>query len=380
MNASVSNTGSTSAIPGLPAAISSHYVDNGNGLQVHYLQAGNDEPGTPVLLLLHGFPELAYSWRKVMLPLAELGYRVIAPDQRGYGRTTGSVDDYDTDLAPFFLNNYVADAVGLLNALGIDRAEAVVGHDYGSPVAAYCALVRPDVFHRVVLMSAPFGGPPGLGASSQWVDHAGLLALDPPREHYQWYYSRPEANRNMLDCEQGVHRFLRAYYHYKSADWQGNKPYPLASAGPADLALMPTYYIMNQRDGGMAQTVASFLPSSEQVERCQWLTETELGFYAAEYSRTGFQGGLQSYRTKTGGQQVQVLRVFAGRTIDVPSMFISGASDWGTYQKPGELDRMQTTACTDYRGTHLVPGAGHWVQQEQPERVVALILDFLRTS
>ena len=118
--------------------------------------------GRPCLLLLHGFPELAYSWRKVMLPLAEAGFHVVAPDQRGYGRTTGWDGDYDGDLGSFRLLNLVRDALGLVSALGYRSVAAVIGHDFGSPVAAWCALVRPDVFRSVVLMSAPFAGPPAL--------------------------------------------------------------------------------------------------------------------------------------------------------------------------------------------------------------------------
>src|SRR5258708_14191900 len=116
----------------------------------------------PCVLLLHGFAELAYSWRKVMLPLAAAGFHVVAPDQRGYGRTTGWDADYDGDLAPFRVLNLVRDALGLVAALGHRSVAAVVGHDFGSPVAAWCALVRPDVFRSVALMSAPFAGPPPL--------------------------------------------------------------------------------------------------------------------------------------------------------------------------------------------------------------------------
>ena len=126
------------------------------------LEAGFETNGRPLILLLHGFPELAYSWRKIMLPLAAAGYHVVAPDQRGYGRTTGWDGAYDGDLDSFRLPNLVRDALGLVSALGYRSVAAVVGHDFGSPVAAYCALIRPDVFRSVALMSAPFGGPPQL--------------------------------------------------------------------------------------------------------------------------------------------------------------------------------------------------------------------------
>src|SRR5690349_6305999 len=133
-------------------------------MRLHVLEAGFAEQGRPCLLLLHGFPELAYSWRKVMLPLAAAGYHVVAPDQRGYGRTTGWHAAYDGNLDPFRMPNLVEDALALLRALGHAEVAAVIGHDFGSPVAAYCALLRPDVFRRAALMSAPFPGPPVPGA------------------------------------------------------------------------------------------------------------------------------------------------------------------------------------------------------------------------
>src|SRR6266446_1309285 len=146
----------------LPAGIRSRAVANVNGMTVHVLEAGFEESDRPAVLLLHGFPELAYSWRKVMLPLAAAGYHVVAPDQRGYGRTAGWDDSYEADLDPFRILNLVRDAIGLVAALGYRSVATVVGHDFGSPVAAWCALIRPDVFRSVVLMSAPFAGPPPL--------------------------------------------------------------------------------------------------------------------------------------------------------------------------------------------------------------------------
>ena len=140
----------------LPPSIRSRTVSNVNGLTVHLLEAGFEAPGRQAVLLLHGFPELAYSWRKVMLPLASAGYHVIAPDQRGYGRTTGWDDAYDGDLTSFGLLNMVRDALGLVSALGYRSVATVVGHDAGSRVAAWCSLVRPDVFRSVSLMSTPF--------------------------------------------------------------------------------------------------------------------------------------------------------------------------------------------------------------------------------
>jgi pimeloyl-ACP methyl ester carboxylesterase len=375
-----------------PPGIRSRSVDNSNGLTMHTLEAGYDGGDRPCVLLLHGFPELAYSWRKVMLPLAAAGYHVIAPDQRGYGRTTGWDHDYDGDLNAFRMLNLVRDALGLVWAMGHRSVAAVVGHDFGSPVAAWCSIIRPDVFHSVVLMSAPFGGTPAVPtstvrqpqrtvvkrrAATRTSIHDDLAALEPPRKHYQQYYTTREANDNMLHCPQGVHDFLRAYYHYKSADWKQNKPFRLASWTATELAKMPTYYIM-QRDKGMAETAAAAMPSDSEIATCGWLTDDELRVYSGEFVRTGFQGGLQWYRC--GGSGVNAdLQVFSGRTIDIPSCFIAGTSDWGAYQRPGNLERMQQQACTRMRGCHFVDGAGHWVQQEQPEVVSRLLIDFLRS-
>lgn len=371
----------------LPPEIRSRFVDNNNGLTMHVLEAGFETANRPCVLLLHGFPELAYSWRKVMLPLAQAGYHVVAPDQRGYGRTTGWEGDYDTGLDSFSITNLVRDTLGLVFALGYRSVAAVVGHDFGSSAAAWCTLVRPDVFRSLVMMSAPFGGPPSLpfdtannqtkvGAANGPDIHDELANLARPRKHYQWYYSTREANDNMTKCPQGVHDFLRAYYHHKSADWKDNQPYALQSWSATELAKMPTYYIMDL-DQGMVETVAAEMPSQDEIASCQWLTDEELSVYSSEYSRNGFQGGLNWYRSRTGSNNNDDLTMFSGATIDVPSYFIAGASDWGSYQRPGTLENMQTTVCTQMKGVFMLDGAGHWVQQEQAEQVVGRLLQIL---
>jgi pimeloyl-ACP methyl ester carboxylesterase len=181
----------------------------------------------------------------------------------------------------------------------------------------------------------------------------------------------------MRQCPQGLHAFLRAYYHMKSADWPHNTPFPLQAWSAEELAKMPTYYIMDL-DQGMAETVAPAMPSAPAIAACTWLPDDELAVYSAEYSRTGFQGGLQWYRRAIGGQDSADLQLFAGRTIDVPSLFMAGTSDWGVYQRPGTFERMQTSACTHMHGCYLLEGAGHWVQQEQPEAVSSFLTQFLR--
>jgi len=369
----------------LPPGIRSRTIENINGLAMHALEAGFESPARPCVLLLHGFPELAYSWRKIMLPLASAGFHVIAPDQRGYGLTTGWDAEYDGDLDSFRILNLVRDALGLVAALGCHTVAAVVGHDFGSPVAANCALVRPDVFRKVALMSAPYAGPPSL-ASGEFRDPRSspsrgaifdeLERLDPPRKHYQRYYQSRDANANMWRAPQGLHAFLRGYYHFKSADWKANRPQELAAFTATELAKMPTYYVM-ERDKGMAETVAEEMPSPSEIATCDWLMENELSVYASEFGRTGFQGGLQWYRCTDSKRQLAELEIFSGRTIDVPACFIAGRSDWGVYQFPGAFARMPK-ACTQWRGAHLIEGAGHWVQQEQPAEVSRLLLEFLR--
>lgn len=360
----------------LPRGIRSRFVDDVNGLRMHILEAGFESGPRPCVLLLHGFPELAYSWRKVMVPLADAGFHVIAPDQRGYGRTSGWDPSYDGDVASFRMLNVVRDALALVDALGYRSVAAVVGHDFGSPVAAYGALIRPDVFRSVALMSAPFDGPPGWQRGSTRDDiHAALAALKRPRKHYQWYYSTRVADDDMRKCPQGIAAFLRAYYYAKSADWPGNDPHPLPSWTAAALAELPTYYIMDL-ERGMAETALAYV-AGEDVGECPWLTDAELQVYADEFGRTGFQGGLQWYRCATGAEHASELRLFAGRRIEVPACYIAGEKDWGVYQKPGAFEAMQSRACTRMTRCALVPQAGHWVQQEQPHAVVRQLKLFL---
>jgi pimeloyl-ACP methyl ester carboxylesterase len=246
-------------------------------------------------------------------------------------------------------------------------------------VAAWCALVRPDVFRAVALMSAPFAGPPSWQAGGLDVEtlDAQLAALPRPRRHYQHHYATREAEAEMLHAPQGLHAFLRAYYHVKSADWPHNDPQPLTAMTGVGLAPLPTYYVMD-RGRGMAETVAPEMPSPAQIAGCAWLPDAELAVYASEFARTGLQGGLQWYRSAISSEHRAQLRLFSGRTITVPACFIAGRQDWGVHQVPGAFQAMQQRAFADNRGCHLIDGAGHWVQQEQPQAVVDHLLAFLR--
>ncbi|HTC39766.1 MAG TPA: alpha/beta hydrolase [Steroidobacteraceae bacterium] len=361
------------------APVRSRLLENGNGLTMHVLEAGFETENRPCVLLLHGFPETAYSWRKVLPLLAAAGFHAVAPDQRGYGRTTGWDDRHDGDLASFHMLNLVQDTLGLVHALQLNSVAAVIGHDFGSPVAAWCALLHPEVFRSAALLSAPFGGPPrpvpGARSAMSAVAES-LAALHPPRKHYQAYFSTRAADAEMRECPQGIHAFLRAYFYIKSADWQPNMPHPLKSWAADELAKMPRYYIMDMAKN-MAETVAEHAPSEAEAARCAWLRDDELRVYSEEFARTSFRGGLKWYRNAIDAEGAVKLQAYAGRRIDVPCCFIAGKSDWGTYQSPGALQAMESSACSQFRGAHLIEGAGHWVQQEQPAAVSELLINFV---
>ena len=379
------NVSELTALP-LPEGVRSRHVRIATGLDMHLLEAGHTDAGTaskPLVLLLHGFPELAFSWRHQLTALADAGFHVVAPDQRGYGRTHGSDDDFDGDWRACNMLRLVDDVLALVKTLGHGHVHTLIGHDFGSPVAAWCALTRPDIFHSVVLMSAPFAGPPDAATAAQThtlltQEVAALEQLAEPRQHYQWYYSNREANADMWHAPQGLHDFLRAYYHVKSADWSANQPIPLKAWQAEVLAALPHYYVMPY-PSTMADAVAPFLPTTSQIQTCTWLTDLDLAVYVTEYARRGFQGGLQWYRCSTDRRENIALSRFSGQRITVPSAYIAGAADWGIYQSPGAFERMQSV-CTQLRICQILPGAGHWVQQEQVEAVNRLLLEFVGTA
>jgi pimeloyl-ACP methyl ester carboxylesterase len=283
--------------------------------------------------------------------------------------------------------------MGLVYALGLRSVAMIVGHDAGAPVAAWSALIRPDIFRRVTIMSSPFEGAPSLPfdtangaplpAPAKTDDEldAELAKLNPPRKYYQNYQRTRGASDNMLHAPQGLHAFFRGYYFFKSADYKGNNPHPLKGRTAEEMAQIPNYYVM-EKDKGMAETVVPYMPAADYIAACKWLTEPEVEVYATEYGRTGFTGALQGYRVRRGGEPKSIAEMltFSDRTIDVPSQYIAGKSDWGVYQTPGAVDKMRTLACTHMVGFHLLDGAGHWVQQEQPEQVSKLLIEFLRSQ
>lgn len=370
----------------LPAGLQERQVtSSASDLSYHIIESGSK--GNPLIILLHGFPELAYSWRKVMPALAT-GFYVVAFDQRGYGRTTG----WDTssfecaDLRTFTQTNLVRDVIVLVQRLGYHRVECIVGHDFGCVPASLAALSRPDIFRQIVLLGHPFLGSPRLPfdiapekeeSLAELDIHEELRQLDPPRKHYRWYYSTAEANPEMAS-KKGLFEFLRGYFHLKSADAH-NDPRPIKELTAKELAILPRYYVM-PLELGMRDTVAQDMLGEEtrkmREKSPRWFPDAELDIYASEFARTGFQGGLNWYRVMTNPNLQRDVDLFAGKKIEVPLLYITGTKDWLIYQHPGSIDKMRG-ACTDFRGVRWIEDAGHWVQQEQPEKVVEQILEFL---
>ncbi|OTA62810.1 alpha/beta-hydrolase [Hypoxylon sp. EC38] len=382
----------------LPKGITSDYIDCSAscGLTWHVLKAG--EPGNPLVLFCHGFPELAYSWRKVLPAVAAAGYFCVAMDQRGYGRTRGwpRHQPFDeVDLNDFVFTNLVRDLVCLVYGLGYTAAHSIVGHDFGAVSSAMAALMRPDIFRSTVQMSHPHHRPaepvpaqPQGAKEKEKVEEkvdiqAELAKLDPPRKHYKWYNSSARAARDWENPAQGLEAFLRGYFHLKSADWEKNDPRPLEKWGARELAGMPEYYIM-RAEHSMPETVAANMVDEDASKTERWLSREDLKVYCDEWRRNGFQGALNWYRAQTAStpQSARDMLLFAGRKIEVPCTFISGKRDWGNYQQPGALEgyedpRSVKEGC--YRGAKFVDGAGHWVQQEQPEAVIRETLAFFET-
>lgn len=377
----------------LPDGIEEDYIHcPSNGLTFHILQAGyTPTRDKPLILLCHGFPELAFSWKKIMRPLADAGYHVVAFDQRGYGRTTGwdNSSFINTNMSQFAMTNVVRDVVTLANALGYRQVKCVVGHDFGAVTASMCALMRPDFFKSVVMMSHPFKAPEPLPfntahresvvrASAPPLDiQAELAKLAEPRKHYKWYNSTSMAAVDWANPAQGLREFLRGYIHVKSAVWKENAPYPLGGWTAQELAKLPFYYIMPLQLS-MPETIANMMTGQDISATKSWMSDSDLAVYVEEWSRTGFQGALNYYRVTTNPNHMKDLELFAGKKIECPSTFISGARDWGNYQQPGALESYPES-CSDFRGTRFIQDAGHWPQQEQPEKVVQELLAFLHS-
>jgi pimeloyl-ACP methyl ester carboxylesterase len=303
-----------------------------NGVELHVLEAGE---GTPVVLV-HGFPELAFSWRHQLPALAAAGCRVIAPDQRGYGRSSrpDAIEDYD-------IEHLTGDLIGLLDELGEDRA-IFVGHDWGSLIVSSLAMLAPDRVVAIVNMSVPFlPRAPVPPVEMMRVAFADAF-------FYIVYFQEP----GVADAELGAdpaRTMRRLLGGVAIREGQPVDPTAFANDGRGFVDRMP------EPDG---------LPD--------WLSQAELDHYVAEFTRTGFTGGINWYRNMD--RNWALTERIADAKIDVPSLFIGGRLDPVLVMTPPEST---VHLLTDHRGTVLVDGAGHWVQQEKPDEVNTALAGFV---
>lgn len=304
-----------------------------NGVDLHVIEAGEG----PLVILAHGFPELAYSWRHQIPVLAAAGFHVVAPDQRGYGRTSRpeAVEDYD-------ITHLTGDLLALVDALGEERA-VFAGHDWGSMVVWQLALLAPERVAGVVGMSVPFV-PRGPIPPIQ-----GMRALFGDNFFYMLYFQEP----GVADADLG-------------ADAARTMRGMLAGLGDPSAAAAGL-------GGGGTEDRRGFVDRLPQPEDLpSWLTQTELDHYVEEFSRTGFTGGINWYRNLD--RNWEITPQLEGVKVTVPSLFIGGTADPVlVMMPPGVMEGW----VTDHRGNVLVEGAGHWVQQERPDEVNSALIDFL---
>jgi pimeloyl-ACP methyl ester carboxylesterase len=304
-----------------------------NGVELHVLDAG---AGPPVILA-HGFPELGYSWRHQVPALADAGHRVLAPDQRGYGRSTapGPIESYD-------ILQLTGDLLGLLDDLGEERA-VFVGHDWGAMVVWQLALLAPERVAGVVGMSVPF------------IPRAPMPPVQLMRQafgqnfFYIVYFQEP----GVADADLG-------------RDPATTMRRMLAGARFAD-GVTPDMSSMTANDG---RGFVDRLPEPDALPG--WLTQDELDHYVAAFARTGFTGGINWYRNLD--RNWELTEAIDGAKVEAPSLFVGGSLDPVLFMTPPSI---QEGWLTDHRGDVLVEGAGHWVQQEAPAAVNDALLRFL---
>jgi pimeloyl-ACP methyl ester carboxylesterase len=318
-----------------------HRTVEANGLRIHFAEAG----AGPLIVLCHGFPESWYSWRHQLQALAEAGYHAVAPDMRGYGQT-----DRPEDIEKYTLFHLVGDMVGLLDALGAAQA-VIVGHDWGAPVAWHAALLRPDRFRGVVGLSVPFRprGPVRPTTAMPQTDDALF---------YQLYFQPPGVAEAELERDPRVTIGSLLY------SVSGDAPHGEAAAIERSIAMIP-------RKGGFLSRMDS--PSSLPP----WLTAADIDFYASEFARTGFRGGLNWYRNID--RNWELLAPFSGMKVAAPALYVAGDRDL-VVKFPGaeQLIANLSKFVPELRATIMLPGCGHWTQQERAPQVNAAILDFLR--
>jgi pimeloyl-ACP methyl ester carboxylesterase len=309
-----------------------HRTIDVNGLSMHVAEAGSG----PLVVLLHGFPESWYSWRHQLTALADAGYHVVAPDQRGYGGT-----DRPADIADYAMPCLVGDVIGLLDALAAPTA-AVVGHDWGAPVAWHTALFRPDRVRAVAGLSVPFS-PRGNRRPTITMRAARGAGF------YMLYFQTP----GVADAElaRDPRRTLRSLLYAASGDAPRLEP------------VVP--------DGG---GFLDFCPEPDELPA--WLTEADLDVFVGEFERTGFTGGLNWYRNLD--RNWAMTAPWRGAKITPPALFVAGESDL-VVNAPGVRDYLPRMGdnVINLRDTVLLPGCGHWTQQERPDEVNAALIKFL---
>jgi epoxide hydrolase A/B len=337
-----------------------------NGQRIHVRIAGSSGP---IVLLCHGFPESWYSWRHQLDALASAGFRAVAMDMRGYGRSSKPAE-----VAAYRITELVADCVGVVEALGESTA-VIVGHDFGAPVAWTAAWTRPDMFRAVVGLSLPFGGRgmaalPGnpLGELPPSVAHRELAG--PDMLFYQEYFSLP-GDVMAREVEEDVRAWLTAGLYSMSAA----RPLPPELAG-VDLTALPEDMLREFVRGAMCvprgSTFAGLLQLPEKLPA--WLSQ-DLDFYVAEFEHSGLTGPLNYYRNTE--LNWEVLGEYQGKPVTVPAMFIGGDRDVATIWSQQAIAQASETV-TDLRGSIILRDCGHWIMQEQPDAVNKELLVFLQ--
>ncbi len=313
-----------------------------NSIRIHIAEVGQG----PLVLLCHGFPESWYSWRHQVKALAEAGYHAVAPDMRGYGQT-----DRPEEIEKYTLLHLVGDMVGLVAALGEEHA-VIVGHDWGAPVAWSAALLRPDIFRAVAGLSVPFL-PRGLSMQTR------LMPRTDGAQFYMLYFQEPGVAE--AEFEKDPRLTLRLMLYGGS----GDAP-PRPSDGSPDTApgMVP-------RDGG-------FLSRRVPPARLPpWLTEVDVDFYGGEFERTGFRGGLNWYRNID--RNSELMAPFDGLKVTVPALYVAGDRDLVvSFRGMDKLIPNLKAFVPKLKESIILPGCGHWTQQERPQEVNAALLGFLR--
>jgi pimeloyl-ACP methyl ester carboxylesterase len=310
-----------------------------NGIRMHVAENGTG----PLVLLCHGFPESWYSWRHQLQALGEAGFHAVAPDMRGYGKT-----DRPEEIEKYTLLHLVGDMVGLLDALGAETA-AIAGHDWGAPVAWHAALLRPDRFRGVIGLSVPFRPRPPAPPTT-------FMPKSDDALFYQLYFQTPGVAE--AELERDPRLTIRSLLYSASGDAPRR-------ARDGEIGMVP-------RRGGFLTAMGN--PSSLPP----WLSDADLSFYAAEFARTGFRGGLNWYRNID--RNWELLAPFAGIRVAVPALYIAGDRDLVVaFRGMDQLIPNLRKFVPQLRDTIMLPGCGHWTQQERAREVSAVMVDFLRT-